>query len=134
MLNGDERETVVANLSRKDCEYKILIVSPEILLKPSFENLLQKLSNDKRLNFFAIDEAHCIDTWGSDLRPEYQELGVLKQYAVPVVALTATATSVTVDLIKQTLNMQNPVVISVPFYRSNLKFEILEKNRTFQLQ
>ena len=127
MLSGDERETVVANLSRKDCGYKILTVSLEILLKPSIENLLQKLSNDKRLNFFAIDEAHCIDTWGSDLRPEYQELGVLKQYAVPVVALTATATSVTVDLIKQTLNMQNPVVISVPFYRSNLKFEILEK-------
>ena len=32
MLSGDERETFVANLSRKDCEYKILIVSPEILL------------------------------------------------------------------------------------------------------
>ena len=56
---------------------------------------------------------------------------MLKQYAVPVVALTATATSVTVDLIKQTLNMQNPVVISVPFYRSNLKFEILEKKPNF---
>ena len=52
MLSGDERKTVVANLSRKDCEYKILIVSPDILLKPSLENLLQKLSNDKRLNFF----------------------------------------------------------------------------------
>ena len=47
MLSGDERETVFANLSRKDCEYKILIVSPEILLKPSLENLLQKLPNYK---------------------------------------------------------------------------------------
>ena len=46
MLSGDERQTVVENLSRKDCEYKILIVSTEILLKPSLEHLLQKLSND----------------------------------------------------------------------------------------
>ena len=43
-------------------EYKILLTSPEVILGSSLQDLLQKLKLEGRLNFFAIDEAHCIDT------------------------------------------------------------------------
>ena len=131
MLTKDSREAVIANLSRPDCEYKVLLVSPEVLLSASLHSLLQRLKSEGRLNFFAIDEAHCIDTWGVDLRPEYQELGALKRYGVPIVALTATATSVTVEQIKETLKLSNPELIKLPFVRDNLIFEVLPKKTGF---
>ncbi len=70
MLTKESREEVIANLSRPDSEYKVLLTSPEVLLNPTMHTLLQKLKCEGQLNFFAIDEAHCIDTWGVDLRPE----------------------------------------------------------------
>ena len=111
MLTKDSCEAVIANLSRPDCEYKVLLVSPEVVLSASLQTLIQKLKSEGRLNFFSIDEAHCIDTWEADLRPEYQELGALKSYGVPIVALTATATSVTVNEIKETVKLSSPELI-----------------------
>ena len=127
MLTKESYEPVIANLSRPDCEYKILLTSPEVLLSSSVQDLLQKLKLEGRLNFFAIDEAHCIDTWGTDLRPKYQELGQLKKYGVPIVALTGTATSVTIEQITTTLKLSNPEVLKLPFIRDNLIFEVLDK-------
>ena len=111
MLTKESYESVIANLSRPDCENKILLTSPEVLLSSSVQDLLQKLKLEGRLNFFAIDEAHCIDTWGTDLRPKYQELGQLKKYGVPIVALTGTATSVTIEQMTTTLKLSNPDAI-----------------------
>ena len=105
MLTKESREAVMANLSRPDSEYKVLLTSPEVLMSPSMQTLLEKLKTEGRLNFFAIDEAHCIDTWGVDLRPEYQELGFLRKYGVPIVALTGTATPSTIEQIKETLGL-----------------------------
>ena len=127
MLTKEGYESVIANLSRPDCEYKILLTSPEVILGSSLQDLLQKLKLEERLNFFAIDEAHCIDTWGTDLRPKYQELGQLKKYGVPIIALTGTATSVTIEQITTTLKLSNPELVKLPFIRENLIFEVLEK-------
>mgnify|MGYP002804405791 FL=1 len=127
MLTKEKYESVIANLSRLDCEYKILLTSPEVILGSSLQDLLQKLKLEGRLNFFAIDEAHCIDTWGTHLRPKYQELGELKKYGVPIVALTGTATLVTIEQITTTPKLSNPKLLKLPFTRDNLIFEVLDK-------
>ena len=62
MLTKAVGETVIANSSRIDSEYKVLFMSPEVVLKNTTQELLKRLSSEKHLNFFAIDEAHCIDT------------------------------------------------------------------------
>ena len=72
-----------------------------------FQNCLEKLKHDNRLSFFIIDEAHCIDTWGSDFRPAYQQLGTLRKFDVPFAALTGTATGHTIDVNQSTLQMKN---------------------------
>lgn len=115
MLTKENGKTVIANLSRPDSEYKILLTSPEVLMSPSMQKLVKKLKTEGRLNFFAMDEAHCIDTWGVDLRPEYQELGSLREYGVPIVALTGTATLLTIEQIKETLGLLNSELITLPF-------------------
>ena len=127
MLTKAVRETVIGNISRIDSEYKVLFMSPEVVLKNTTQELLKRLNSEKRLNFFAIDEAHCIDTWGSDLRPEYEELGILKSFGVPVIAVTATATDVTVMKITSTLCLKEPKIVKVLFYRDNLVFEVVLK-------
>ena len=132
MLSEEETRHVIANLSRVDTEYKVLLCSPEVVLGPEIQGLIKKLCAEKRLNFFAIDEAHCIDTWGKDLRQEYQELGLLKCYSVPVAALTATATKVTIAEITTTLRMKDPCIVKIPCFRDNLRFEIIDKKNSFK--
>lgn len=58
-------------------------------------------------------------------------LGGLKKYGVSIVALTGTATSVTVELIMETLHLSNPKLIKLPFSSKNLIFEVLPKKSGF---
>ena len=87
---------------RRQCyqgELKLLYISPEKLLA-EVDGLLKHMN----ISLFAIDEAHCISQWGHDFRPEYAQLGLLKQEfpQTPVMALTATADRITrKDIVKQ---------------------------------
>jgi superfamily II DNA helicase RecQ len=57
------------------------------------------LNKKKLLNYFVIDEAHCVSQWGHDFRTDYLKLGSLKEKLVdvPCIALTATATPKVVE-------------------------------------
>ncbi|RUO64753.1 DNA helicase RecQ [Idiomarina ramblicola] len=106
-------------------DIKLLYVSPERVLQPSFIERLQQL----KLNFIAVDEAHCISQWGHDFRPEYGKLGVLRNYLpnVPFMALTATADSATQHDIIERLCLREPLVHRSSFDRPNIRYVVQEK-------
>ena len=62
-----------------------------------------------KISVFAIDEAHCVSSWGHDFRPDYLSLSVLGERwpDVPRIALTATATDATH---KEITRIQNPAL------------------------
>ncbi len=105
-----------------------LFIAPERLRVPGFPEMLAK----RRLALVAIDEAHCISQWGHDFRPDYRMLGQHLPSlrgagdAVPVLAMTATATpSVQADIVAQ-LGMVNPALFIHGFRRDNLGIEVVE--------
>jgi len=109
---------------------KILFVSPEKISTKSFFALMQKA----RISLFAIDEAHCISTWGHQFRPEYRNLAVLKEKypGTPIIALTATAVpEVRRDIINQ-LHLVNPKVYIGSFNRPNLFYEVRQTPHIYQ--
>ncbi|MFO7720771.1 MAG: RecQ family ATP-dependent DNA helicase, partial [Gillisia sp.] len=91
--------------------------------------LLPALSNIK-VSLIAVDEAHCISTWGHDFRPAYTQLGCLKSKfpEAPVLALTATADRATQDDITKQLNIPQARVHIASFDRKNLFLEVRPGN------
>jgi len=111
---------------------RLLYVSPEKLLTESFFGFLRRV----QVSLFAIDEAHCISSWGHDFRPEYTRLNVLKEQFpdVPTIALTATADKLTRQDIAQRLGMTDPAIFVASFNRTNLSLQVLPgQNRIQQI-
>jgi ATP-dependent DNA helicase RecQ len=132
--SSDERDTVVASLRDDRC--RLLYVSPERLVgegSQSFRRQLQQWG----VRFIAIDEAHCISQWGHDFRPEYRQLGRLRDEFADASfhAFTATATErVRRDIVTE-LRLADPLVLVGSFDRPNLIYRVLRRgNLHKQLQ
>ena len=105
---------------------KLLYVAPESLAKEENIEFLSKIN----ISFLAVDEAHCISEWGHDFRPEYRNLkSILDRInnKIPIIALTATATSKVQDDIVKNLGIKNAEVFKSSFNRPNLFYEIKQK-------
>ena len=104
-----------------DGKVKMLYISPERLVG----GVLTILKN-VQVSLFAIDEAHCISGWGHDFRPEYTQLGQLKQLFphVPIMALTATADKITKEDILVQLNIKDAKTYISSFDRPNLSLDV----------
>nr|WP_314838789.1 DNA helicase RecQ [uncultured Flavobacterium sp.] len=99
---------------------KLVYVAPESL------SFLDNLFNTLTISLIAIDEAHCISSWGHDFRPAYTNLGYLKNRfpSTPILALTATADKATRKDISSQLNLKNPQLFVASFDRKNLSLEV----------
>ncbi len=110
-------------------ELDLLYVAPERLLTERFLGLLDRISAAGQIALFAIDEAHCVSQWGHDFRPEYIQLSVLHQRypAVPRIALTATADTLTRGEIRSRLGLDSARTFVASFDRPNIRYAIVER-------
>jgi ATP-dependent DNA helicase RecQ len=120
--SGMTREEI--DIALENCayaDYKFLYISPERIATPLFKSRIQKLN----VNLLAVDEAHCISQWGYDFRPSYLKIAQLREMlppGIPVLALTATATSNVVKDIMARLNFREPNVLKTSFGRPNISY------------
>ena len=100
---------------------KLLYISPERLVGGMMQLLQQA-----KVSLFAIDEAHCISSWGHDFRPEYTQLGGLRELfpGVPIMALTATADKITKQDILKQLHLEQGKTFVGSFDRPNLSLDV----------
>ena len=114
----EQQQGIIDRIINKDL--KLLYIAPE-----SLSNFTHLLTSDI-ISCIAIDEAHCISSWGHDFRPSYQQLGYLKQKLpdVPLIALTATADKATRQDILDQLNIPNAKQFLSSFDRPNISLEV----------
>jgi len=103
---------------------QFLFVAPERLRVRGFPEMLAK----RKPSLVAIDEAHCISQWGHDFRPDYRMLGqhVPHFRPAPVIAMTATATSMVQNDIIEQLGLLDTARFIHGFRRSNIAVEVVE--------
>lgn len=108
-------------------ELKLLYIAPEKLFTGNLVAMFKTLN----ISLFAIDESHCISSWGHDFRPEYRQLAILKDEFpnTPIIALTATADKVTRRDICRQLRIDEQHTFIASFDRPNLSLEVLPGRR-----
>ena len=110
-MDETEKENIFHKLNLNPPEYNVPFVTPETVLTPTVFKLLRKISSNDLLNFFVIDEAHCIDMWGFHFRPSYSKLRKFADFGGPMLAMTGTATKQTEDAILKSLRLPEDTVV-----------------------
>ena len=125
--SGSAREENVAAWRRAAAgETSLLYMAPERLMTERMLAALKRLP----VKLFAIDEAHCISQWGPAFRPEYADLGRLRELfpGVPVAALTATADEITREDIARQLFAGRVEQFVLGFDRPNIRLAVAMKS------
>ena len=127
-ISETEQRARIDALRRR--EHKLVYIAPERFRSSRFNAALQSIP----VSLFAVDEAHCISTWGHDFRPDYLRLrSVIRSLGrVQTLALTATATPYVRSDIVQQLGLNGPETFVSGFDRPNLSIEVVHTEREKQ--
>jgi len=128
IFNGDtpKKDREINEYELLKGNYKLIYMTPEYFVKS--ETFIKKLYDKNNLLMVCIDEAHAVSTWGLDFRPSYTKLGVIKEWVdVPILTLTATASTKVKDDIRSILKLNNPLELIGNFDRPNLFIKILPR-------
>jgi ATP-dependent DNA helicase RecQ len=112
----------------RDGRARIVLCSPERFGSSAFLAALEH----RKVDLFAVDEAHCVSEWGHDFRPDYLRLRqVIDRLGSPtVMACTATATEQVAEEIAARLGLRDPHVLRAGFDRPNLSFDVIAVDGT----
>src|SRR5215203_2598516 len=124
-ISEPEQRARIDALRRR--EHKLVYIAPERFRSSRFNSALQSIP----ISLFAVDEAHCISTWGHDFRPDYLRLrSVIRSLGkVQTLALTATATPYVRSDIIQQLGLNEPQTFVSGFDRPNLSIEVVHTEK-----
>uniref|UniRef100_A0A0E0K5Y9 ATP-dependent DNA helicase n=1 Tax=Oryza punctata TaxID=4537 RepID=A0A0E0K5Y9_ORYPU len=124
------KQKIHEDLDSGNPSLKLLYVTPELVATSGFKAKLTKLYNRGLLGLVAIDEAHCISTWGHDFRPSYRKLSSLRNQFpdIPILALTATAVPKVQKDVISSLCLRNPLILRASFNRPNIFYEVRYKD------
>ena len=114
----------------KEKEIKLVYCTPELVTKDRFRGVLTELYRRGKLALIAVDEAHCLSTWGHDFRTAYRELSWLRESFpdIPCIACTATATEKVISDIRKVLLMEDNGDVHISsFNRENIYYEVRYK-------
>ncbi|XP_030581155.1 ATP-dependent DNA helicase Q1-like isoform X2 [Archocentrus centrarchus] len=135
MLNAssskEHAKMVMAGMTDPKSPFKLVYVTPEKIAKSKLlMSRLEKAYKANLLSRIAVDEVHCCSQWGHDFRPDYKLLGILKRQftKVPLLGLTATATSSVLKDCEKILCVPQAVTLTAPFNRTNLYYEVRIKD------
>lgn len=121
-LSQKQKKEVEEGLINGD--YQIMYITPESLV--SSHNLIDKIYSEKGICMIAIDEAHCLSSYGFDFRPKYRDIIKIRKLLtnVPVLAVTATATEKVMNDIIDVMMMNDCEQIKTSFDRPNLMIHV----------
>ncbi len=120
-----QREAVLDRAAADELEFVFL--APEQLANDDVHRRLAEIGP----SLVAVDEAHCVSSWGHDFRPDYFRLGELLEglgadgVRPRMIAMTATAALPVRDDIVERLRMDDPVVVVTGFERPNLALDVV---------
>jgi ATP-dependent DNA helicase RecQ len=118
--SDSHRDTVLDDAAAGRLDF--LFMSPEQLARDEVSERLADIT----LGLVAIDEAHCVSSWGHDFRPDYFRLGELVERIgrPPVIALTATAALPVRDDIADRLRLHDLVTVVKGLARENITLSV----------
>uniref|UniRef100_UPI00358E91C4 bifunctional 3'-5' exonuclease/ATP-dependent helicase WRN isoform X2 n=1 Tax=Myxine glutinosa TaxID=7769 RepID=UPI00358E91C4 len=128
-LGSAQRDSAKVLNELKGGKYCVAYMTPEFATNA--KTLLQELHQSPGVQLIAVDEAHCVSQWGHDFRKSYRQLSMLRSYLpqVPIIALTATATTAARRDIITILKLQNPKVTMTTFDRPNIFLEVRYRSK-----
>ena len=120
------------DLSRKkkvlNGDVQLVFITPENIIENKvYREMLLSPIYQENFVALAVDEAHCVKSWGDQFRKSLARIGDLRSLlpkGINVLALTATATTETLEVVINRLSMHDVTVVAMPPCRDNIYYEI----------
>ena len=119
----------------KQCKKRVLegkvqlvYITPESIIENKiFREMLLSSPYQENLVALAVDESHCVKSWGDQFRKSFAQIGGLRSLipkSVNILALTATATHETLSVVTSRLSMGEVRVVALSTCQDNICYKL----------